>query len=239
MAAAVSHLSFDRYQFEKAPQLVETSFTEDGFQTTGISWDDVHNGMHMTKAGKPVQRRLQTPAWALNDELLREILLRFIEERALFRQPQTGTPAQRLLRAQARAAMHRAALIENITGLCHEYVAVKNDGRNPARLKELAIAIENIDTQLRFLVNAHKMALGVVYWYYRCGADSVETAAALNLKPPHVRMILWRLNKAAQKVLNPQPPLPALTPEQKKAKNAKRSASARARWARWERKAKA
>jgi hypothetical protein len=41
------------------------------------------------------------------------------------------------------------------------------------------------------------MLAGVVYHYYRRGADSVETAQALHLKPPHVRRLAMVLGKVA------------------------------------------
>jgi hypothetical protein len=192
------------------PLPVSAHLTANGWESTGISYED-YSSMHLTKAGnKFVQRRLDTPDWAMNDLLLREVLLRFLEVRsqgfkALRHKQYEGTPQDRLLRAQKRLTMHRQALTEHITKLCVEYAAVNKAGNNPARLNKLSINIENIDTQLRFLGNEHKMALGVVYFYYRLGHTSVETASALGLKPPHVRMILWRLTKVANEIENPKP----------------------------------
>lgn len=195
---------FDRYQFEHNPHPVGVDFTKDGFQTSGISFDD-YRSMHLEKRKAHIQRRLGTPTWAINNNQLREVVIRFMELRANNGKAITpGTDEQRLVRAQLKQSTHRRALIETIDGLCDQYMAVKNAGDNPARLKFLAAMIENIDTQLRFLGREHLMALGVVFHYYHRGANSVETGAALGLKPPHVRQILWRLAKAAKDVAAPK-----------------------------------
>lgn len=201
---------FDRWQWEHAPRIVDAESSPDGFQTTGISWDDVHQGMHVEKAGAggPV-RRLETPSWAMNDSQLREILLRYLEQRAGMKNLQIGTPKQRLRRARKKLLARKPKLVAEIDRLAKEYVELKKTRRNPARVRQLEIEIENTDTQIRFCGDDHKMALGVVHRYYRVGMDSVATGAELGLKPPHVRMVLWRLNKIAAKVLageKPEPP---------------------------------
>ena len=42
--------------------------------------------------------------------------------------------------------------------------------------------------------------VSIVYLYYRVGMDSVGVAAELGLKPPHVRMVLWRLHDTWEKM---------------------------------------
>jgi hypothetical protein len=156
--------------------------------------------MSLTKRKLPVDRRLPTPDWAMNDSKLRDVLVRFMELRAGFKRPRSGTPEERLARANKRRLARKPHLTETIGKLAREYVAVKKAGDDPARLKLLAIEIESIDTQLRFLGNEDKMVVGVVYRYYRLREDSVATGAALAMRPPHVRQVLWRLDKAARAV---------------------------------------
>jgi hypothetical protein len=179
---------------------VNVDFTADGFQSTGLSYDD-YSGMHMIDgAPQAPQRRLETPDWATNDSRLRDVLVGYLELRSGFRKMQTGTPEYRLQSAIKRRLECKTRLTETLTKLAKEYAALKKAGNEPALLKKLGIEIESIDTQLRFLGKDHTLALGVIYHYYRCGSDSVATAAALDIKPPHVRQILWRLHKAAHAV---------------------------------------
>jgi hypothetical protein len=178
---------------------VNVDFTAGGgFDSHGLSYED-YAGMHMIDgAPQAPQRRLDTPDWALNDSRMRDVIVRYTELRAQFRHPLTGTPEYRLQCAIKRRLDYKPDLTETLTHLAKRYVAVKKAGNDPALLKKLGIEIEGIDTQLRFLGKDHTLALGVIYHYYRCGSDSVETGAALEIKPPHVRQILWRLHKAAR-----------------------------------------
>jgi hypothetical protein len=177
---------------------VHVEFTADGFVSTGISYDD-YSGMNLTRSKYAAARRYEAPLWAMNDKLLREVLIRYMEKRA-----RIGTTSQsdtqRLLRAQTVQASHRKALMDVLTGMCKEYADVNKAGGDPQHLKSLAIRIGNIDTQLRFLGNEHTKAIGVVYFYYRLRYTSAETAFALDLKAPHVRAILWRLDRAAEQI---------------------------------------
>jgi hypothetical protein len=43
-----------------------------------------------------------------------------------------------------------------------------------------------------------------VYLYYRVGLDSPGVAAELNLKPPHVRMVLCRMRRIAEQLIAPK-----------------------------------
>jgi hypothetical protein len=178
---------------------VNVDFTADGFSTNGLSYED-YAGMHMTSGALAPCRRLETPDWALNDTRMRDVLIAYMELRAGWRRPQTGTPESRLQRAIKRRLGNKPRFTETLTKLAKDYVALKKAGKEPARLKKLGSDIESLDTQLRFIGKDHTLALGVIYHYYRCGLDSPAVAAELDIKPPHVRGILWRLHKAARVV---------------------------------------
>jgi hypothetical protein len=178
---------------------VHVEFTSDGFHSTGISYDD-YKGMSLMKRKAVTERRLPTPEWALNDTKLRDVMVAFIETRAGFRKLQNGTPQVRLSNANKRRLANKPRLVETLTKLCRDYAALKKSGKDPERLKQLGIEIESFDTQLRFLGKEDEMVAGVVYRYYRLKDNSVEVAAALGMKPPHVRQVLWRLDKAARAV---------------------------------------
>jgi len=143
------------------------------------------------------ERRNSTPAWALNDELLRDLIVRFLENRARIK-PGTGTLAER--RARAEQALLRQKTHANfiLDGLCKRYVALKEtNSAEHAELLKLQRAIENLDTCLRMADHCAAIIATVVYLYYRTGLDSVGVGLQLHLKPPHVRQLLWRLNQVA------------------------------------------
>jgi len=195
---AASQLHFDPYQFNRCPQPVkEAEYTAEGFQVSqSLSFDDWRS-CHLEGHKPRASRRLETPAWAINDRQLRDVVVRFVEIRNHVWRLPIGTMEERLQRAINRELASKPRKIEVLNGLAKRYVADKNAGKDSASLKRLATQIENLDTWIRFLGKGHLLALGVVHHYYRVGADSVETAAALGIKPPHVRQLLLRLAWAA------------------------------------------
>ena len=88
-------MSFDKHQFVSRFNPVSANVTADGWASSGISYDD-YSGMHMTKGKQAPERRLETPAWALSDEKLRVLLVRYIEMRAGRREQRTGKQSERL-----------------------------------------------------------------------------------------------------------------------------------------------
>lgn len=73
------------------------------------------------------------------------------------------------------------------------------------RARQLEIEIEGLDTYLCYTANggADKIA-ALVYLYYRVGLDSVGTGQQLDLKPPHVRQILYRLHETWEQKFAPK-----------------------------------
>jgi hypothetical protein len=215
---------FDKFQFAgKSSRPVRATKTRDGWNTTGVSYDDYTR--FQTQTRKPSgERRLATPKWAVNDPLLQELLVVFMEERAAIRRG-TGTLFERLEHARQAVIATHPRLSDTLTKLCNEYVELKKFGACPEmadedvlayaekilgarplwvevarellqgrRKRELEIEIEGIDTYLRYTQNGGADVLaGIVYLYYRAGLDSVGVGAELGLKPPHVRQLLWRL----------------------------------------------
>jgi hypothetical protein len=188
-------MSFDKHQFVSRFNPVSANVTADGWASSGISYDD-YSGMHMTKAKQAPERRLETPEWALSDEKLRVLLVRFIELRAMRREQRTGQPSERLAQATKEIINRVPDLIAALERNCARYVKLKNAGAPENEIKQLGALIEGIDTQIRLNQNGFAAkAASVVYLYYRCKMNSVEVGAELDMKPPHVRQTLWRLQK--------------------------------------------
>lgn len=196
----IDRTTFQRHQFQQTPRPVK-HYNDRDEGVHGLSYDDI-GSFHIEKKTTFGTRNLETPEWALNDASIRDVIVRFMELRA-FPGPcrrYSGTPQERLARALNKRLSGKPRLEEMVTKASKAYVAAKKAGESPARLKRLSVEIENVDTQLRFIESEHKLALGCIYRYYRCSEDSVNVAIALGIKPPHVRQMLWRLNKAARLV---------------------------------------
>jgi hypothetical protein len=193
----VSSLAFNTYQFEtRINSVVSAEFDGHEFHSNGIAHED-YARMHTQQVKLNASRRNPTPNWAFDDTKLPEIILRCLEVRAGLRRPQAGTHAQRLARAQeVLASFLRPQLTTRIDRLCAKYVAAKRAG-NFARERMLGQKIEETDPQLRLIYQAPQVLPGVVYYYWRCGLDSVTVGHKLGIKPPHVLGLLWRIGKVA------------------------------------------
>ncbi len=150
-------------------------------------------------------RRLPTPEWALDDLKLREVLVRFLEHRAYGYavQKTSGSLAERIMVAQAEISLRRKQKTAALKELHKEYMALLGKNHKaPARRKVLDVQIENIDTFLSTTARDGGLAkaAAVVVLYHRCRLDSVGVGQQLNLKPNHVRQLLYRLAVIARKL---------------------------------------
>jgi hypothetical protein len=180
-----------------------------GYGSKGLDGSDFYGNSTADRPGMQVaihkpsgQRRLNTPAWALRNDMLANVIANYCLSRAGVRYRDgafgVGTAAEKLALAKTLAARRRKMLVERLDGLCSRYVAEKNKRpQDKAELRSLEINIENLDTSLRFLDNEAEIAAGVVYHYYHRHVDSVAVGQALGLKAPHVRIMLWRMRLIA------------------------------------------
>ena len=159
---------------------------------TGIAYED-YARMQTRQRKQSGERRLGTPDWAVNDAALRELLVAYMEKRAGVPRG-TGTLSQRLARAKQAVMRQRAKLNDILDRLARKYVSAKR----PRRKRALAIEIEGIDTAIRISENGAAVVAAIVYLYFRVGLDSPGVAEILRLKPPHVRVVLWRMRRIAQ-----------------------------------------
>lgn len=181
---------------------VSATFSADGPDSFGISWDDYGRMATVThKLG--AYRRVPTPQWSVNDADLRRVLCQYLEWRACIRGPQPGTEQARLQKALDVIKGKFPSRQATLGKLCKEYAALSRGALSDdeaKRKKYLSIQIQNLDTILRFDANIAKIVVGVVHCYYRRGLNSVDTAAELGIKPPHVRGLLWRLHQCWQRL---------------------------------------
>jgi len=205
-----SDLNFDKVQFANRRAFpVHAEYGADHeWSSGGIDFSDYARMQTSVRAVAPC-RQMETPSWAVNDAQLRELLVAFLEERAFTQKAglQTGTLAERLANAQKKIIDgSKKHLVPIIDRLCNRLVALKRstpltqDIQQQIRLLEQQI--ENCDTRLRFEAKDGGAALviGVVFYYFRCGLDSVGTSKHLSIKPPHARQIVWRLRQTWAKL---------------------------------------
>jgi hypothetical protein len=174
--------------------------------STGLSFDD-YSRMSTHSHKQRAERKLAAPFWARNDEALRNLLVRFMETRALFKYPRPGTLTERLRRAVSWRRKGRRILEKTLRNLTKEYVACPR--RKWARKRRLAVEIQNVDSTLCLIArNEPALIARVVYLYFRAEMNSVGVAAETGIKPPAVRVILWKLDQLWKKEFeNPGPPV--------------------------------
>jgi len=142
---------------------------------------------------------LPTPTWAVNDSALRKLIVAYMEKRAGI-SPGKGTLPERLERARQAALRQHPEMNATLDRLSRKYVTAKR----PKRKRALQIEIEGLDTTLRISENGAAVIAAVVYLYYRVGLDSPGIAEVLRLKPPHVRIVLYRMRRIAEQLSAPK-----------------------------------
>lgn len=208
MSEQTQYPRFDLHQFDGGqPIPVHARALADGeFETPGIAFEDYRN-MHIQQRKPSWERRLPTPTWAVNDSQLRQVLAAFAAKRAYIAGWQKKFNRTKTLAVIGRAEKHiRTTLVpsleEQLRKLCAEYMVLRKlpnptvDDR--ARLRKVEELIENRDTQLIMAKRPTATAAAVVYLYYRCGLDSVGVAEHVHLKPPHIRVLCYHLNRCAE-----------------------------------------
>jgi hypothetical protein len=114
---------------------VSAKLTATGWLSNGVSFDD-YSRMQTSTRKIAGERRLPTPAWAMNNPMLRRVLVRFMEERAFSRKERLAVRKkaglkERLDRACARIMSKRPNAMVVLDRLCEEYVEIKNKGLKP------------------------------------------------------------------------------------------------------------
>jgi hypothetical protein len=189
-------------------RLVSARYTPTGIESSGISYDDFQRMVfHGTALG--AGRRQPPPVWAINDSSLREVITHYLEVRARLPRDFTkrGDILARRNRAQVLLKAAAPGLRCTLAGLCRRYAEAKKSGKPEKQLRKLRVQIENIDTRLRTNENIAAIVAAVVYYYHRCGWDSVQVAHHLRLKSPNVRIMLHRLARIWLRMngIKPQP----------------------------------
>lgn len=164
-----------------------------GFSTPGIAFEDFSR-MKTVQYKLAPSRKLEVPAWAVNDSALRMLIVRFVERRAGIRELGIGSHTDRLAAAQAKLRSLISRKSDVLDRLCRAYVVEDN----PARKRVLQTQIKNLDAVIRTTEQGPALIAGIVYLYYRCGLPSNAVASELGIQPQSVRQILFRLKSTWQ-----------------------------------------
>lgn len=201
MATSPSELSFDRHAFAgRVAYPVRVRLNRDGsYDTPGWSFEDYRRGHIFTHA--PVYRRNPVPEWAVNDKLLRELIVFAFERRVSLLKPQPGTLAERMARCRELVPAKRQALVEVLKRICARHLTAKGEGAAAEELRMLEIEAEIHDSAVRVLDRFPEILAAVVYHSFRLHENSVEVGQALSIKPLHVRQLLRRLDLAYRRSL--------------------------------------
>jgi len=182
---------FDQHQFLKdRPKPVNGN--------NSIAWED-YERMNLHTRKQSNERKMPTPEWALDDEKLRKLLVRFVENRAGITLAVPGGLKERLDHAWRVLQGDGPRLQKIMDGLNAEYICCTDKKRR----HELEVEIENCDTQLMLVAKGPGALLRMVHLYYRTRLDSVGVAGELGIKPPHVRTTLCRMNQFWKKMHTP------------------------------------
>ena len=123
---------FDDHQFQHRARAVSAS--------SRISFEDYRAGMHIDGRVVARERRLETPAFALRDDLLREAVLLLCERRLYL--PHTGTHAERLARIDSTANAVADAKREQLANLLRAYSTTKSADHR----RTWDVQIQNMDS---------------------------------------------------------------------------------------------
>jgi hypothetical protein len=170
---------------------------EDGSYQNGLSYDDYSRGQR--KEHKLFESRSSTPpSWAVNLKEMSFLLARYFELRALISRPRIDTPERRIIYAQNRILSRIPSWIATLDKLVAELAA----SADPERRRVLESRIRTIDTQICVDQRGPALICGIIFYFFRCGYDSGETAAAIKhvISREGIRQIAHRLEKLWQKM---------------------------------------
>jgi len=167
---------------------------EDGVYQRGLSFQD-HAAGHIESHTLFSGRKKCPPSWAINMRELRLLLARYLELRAQLKYPRVDEPDRRAVYATRKifAAIPRKK--EALDRLVAERMAIIET--DPPRAKALEGQIRSLDATICVDQRGPAVVVGIIHYYFRCGFDSVDTAAALKniISPMGVRQVAHRLEK--------------------------------------------
>jgi hypothetical protein len=192
----MTDLQYDDHQFAKRPRAVSIE--------SGITFAD-YDKFHIERRCQRKVHRLPTPEWANNDAAMRNVILTFLERRYFFNAPGGATDAERIAAINKHVEFYAAHRQRVLDDQMETHKREMEAGASPKRIREIEIEVQNADSRAMFDRRPVELLLSVVYLSYRLNYDSTTVAEQLGMRPPAVRILLWRLRNLAGLIKEGQP----------------------------------
>jgi|HubBroStandDraft_2_1064218.scaffolds.fasta_scaffold111522_2 hypothetical protein len=183
-------IHFDQHQWQQ----------NRGLTGSRLAWRDLDR-MHIQRVGavKPGRKR-PTPLWALRDDLTRQVVLAYLEAR-LFIADHSGSLEKRLARCRAKSLSMLPAKRARLQKWITAYRKLADSpATDPATLRQYEREIQNLDTEIAITPKLPEVVTSVVYFYHRLCFNSPTCGEGLSIAAPHVRQLLFRMDKVAQRI---------------------------------------
>lgn len=196
--------AFDQHQFQVRSRPVSVRYMGlDRWDTTGLSFEDYSHG-HKEEHALFINRRISPPSFAVNTSEMKIVLARYFELRAGMRTPKIGTPEWRLKIALRKIQKNIPRDREVLSGLNREYVELKRTGGDPERLRKLENVIRALNGEIQMAKRGVASIVALIYFHFRLGYSSPQTAAELAIFPQTVRQTAFRLTRLWEKMRSDQ-----------------------------------
>jgi hypothetical protein len=189
---------FDEHQFVRRGKMVSSE--------SRLAFADIKN-MHICKSKVKQERRLATPEWAMHDTLLRSRVLDYLERRFYLKRNEGLSDADRLARVDAESKRRLPAMRQRLNSMQKRYHedSKASVAADAAYLRRLSIEVQNKDTEIVMIQRGiSAIVFSAVYKYYRLGWNSSQIANDLQLRPPMIRIWLYRLNRLYSMTYRPR-----------------------------------
>jgi hypothetical protein len=167
----------------------------DRWDSTNISFDDYKSMGREEHKLFASRDHAAVPSFALNASEMKILVARYFELRANMRFPKVGTPEWRLKMALRKIQKDIPGKRETLRELNYEYVMLKRQGTDPERLQKLEVNIRSLDGEIRMDLRGEAPVVALIYFHFRLGYSSSQSASELGIFPQNVRQIAFRLTK--------------------------------------------
>jgi hypothetical protein len=137
--------------------------------------------------------------------------------------PKIGTPEWRLKMALRKLQKGLPRKSKTLRDLNYEYVTMKRQGADAERLQKLELNIRTLDGEIRMDLRGEAPVVALIYFQFRLGYNSCQTAAELGMRPQSVRQIAFRLTALWKKMQNGQDRKPSKREIENAASRARRA----------------
>jgi hypothetical protein len=167
----------------------------DRWKTPGVDFVDFGRMRTTSQVQFHGRDHTAVPSFALNLPEMKLLVARYFELRAGMRYPKVGTPEWRLKMALRKIQKDIPKDREVMARLNREYVELKRQGADPERLRERENAIRSLDSEIRMALRGEAPVVALIYFHFRLGYNSCQTASELGIFPQTIRQIAYKLAK--------------------------------------------